>query len=351
MATPKMCSIFRVTQKKPGFLHVQSWERTCYCKGLPANIDLHYYQALFDTDTKKVIMSFRRWCFTVNNYTDEQIAALDACECRYLVYGREVAPETGTPHLQGFVCFAATVRLAAVRAIVQCHWEPTRGTSAQAATYCKKDGNYTERGVCPGVVGRTNVLDAAVAWCDVFIVENLRAPTDREVAQEFPIVLVKFRHFMDVIRLRTPIPIIRQGIPQPWQNALAQELGGEPDDRSVIFYVDEQGGSGKTWFQQWHYSNFPDTTQILGVGKVVDVAFTIDPDRNVFLINVPRGGMQFFQYSIVEQLKDRMVFSTKYMSSMKVMRTNVHVVVFCNEFPDYEKLSADRVVVRADYHN
>lgn len=294
-------------------------------------------------------MSFRRWCFTLNNYTDEHIATLDTFDCVYLVYGLEVAPTTGTPHLQGFVIFERTCRRTALTPLLPAHWENARGTSMQAATYCKKDGVFIERGVFPDAAGRRSDLDRAIDWVDLFIADNLRAPTDREVAAEFPCILIKFRHFMDVVRLRAPVPILRQGIPAAWQAALGEELLAEPDDRSVIFYVDEEGGTGKTWFQQWFVSQYPDSVQILGVGKVVDVAHVIDPDRNVFLINVPRGAMQYFQYSIVEQLKDRMVFSTKYMGGMKLLRTNVHVVVFCNEAPDYEKLSADRVVMRVDY--
>lgn len=294
-------------------------------------------------------MSFRRWVFTVNNYTDEVLATIDGLECVYVVYGREVAPTTGTPHLQGFIIFDRTHRATAVRELFPAHWEAARGTSSQAATYCKKDGNFTERGVFPDAGGRRSDLQVAIEWVDEFIVNNLRAPTDRECAMHLPAILVKYRHFMDVIRLRAPMPELRNGVPTAWQAALAQELEGEPDDRSVIFYVDEEGGTGKTWFQQWFFTKHPDSVQILGVGKVVDVAYAIDPDKNVYLINVPRDGMQYFQYSIVEQLKDRMVFSTKYMGGMKLMRTNVHVVVFCNEAPDYEKLSADRVVLRVDY--
>ena len=76
------------------------------------------------------------------------------------------------------------------------------------------------------------------------------------------------------------------------------------------------------------------------------MAYAVDPDKRVFFINVPRLGMEFLQYSILEQLKDRMVFSTKYTSEMKVLRTNVHVVVFCNEMPDMDKMSADRPIIR-----
>jgi len=52
----------------------------------------------------------RRWCFTLNNYNDDDITKLrsafsDAEQTRYAVFGYEIAPHTNTPHLQGFVYF------------------------------------------------------------------------------------------------------------------------------------------------------------------------------------------------------------------------------------------------------
>lgn len=94
-------------------------------------------------------MTSRRWCFTLNNYTPEEEAALQQLECRYMVYGREVA-STGTPHLQGFVVFPSNKRDAAVRRLLpRAHVEAARGTTEQAVTYCKKDGNFWEGGNVP----------------------------------------------------------------------------------------------------------------------------------------------------------------------------------------------------------
>jgi len=146
-------------------------------------------------------------------------------------------------------------------------------------------------------------------------------------------------------------PVIREGEPRDWQRVLSDELDGPADDRSIIFYIDEIGETGKTWFQQWYFSAHQNSCQILGVGRSVDMAFAVDANKHVFLINVPRDGMQFFQYSIAEQLKDRMVFSTKYASEMKILAQNTHVIIFANEYPDESKLSADRIIIRQDYNN
>lgn len=292
----------------------------------------------------------RRWCFTAQNPTAEDRDLLAALDCVYIVYGDEVAPTTGTIHLQGFVVFQhSTRRNTLVNRGFNYHWEVARGTSQQASTYCKKDGVFTERGVLPLNSGKRTDLERVLEWADEFILDNGRAPSDREVAAAHPLTLIRYRNFVEVLRLRAPIPILREGEPREWQRELSNELDQPADDRTVLFYVDLEGGTGKTWFQQWYMAKHPDEVQIVGVGRVVDVAHAIEANKSVFLFNVPRDGMQFFQYSICEQLKDRMVFSTKYNSTLKIINKQPHVVVFCNEAPDMEKMSADRYAIRGEW--
>lgn len=46
------------------------------------------------------------WCFTVNNYRREDIKnLLESEHLDYVIIGEETAPETGTPHLQGYLKF------------------------------------------------------------------------------------------------------------------------------------------------------------------------------------------------------------------------------------------------------
>lgn len=97
----------------------------------------------------------RAFVFTINNYNDEDEQLLhdlgrraDESRISYLVVGREIAPTTGTPHLQGYIRFinprsrAATSRLLGGRAFV----EPARGSQLQNSTYCKKSEDFFEYG-------------------------------------------------------------------------------------------------------------------------------------------------------------------------------------------------------------
>jgi len=51
----------------------------------------------------------RNWCFTLNNYTeDEEQSFVDLeghKQIRYFIVGKEVGEEEHTPHLQGFIIF------------------------------------------------------------------------------------------------------------------------------------------------------------------------------------------------------------------------------------------------------
>lgn len=81
----------------------------------------------------------RGWCFTWNNYPhDFEDYVKDWSSVQYLIAGRETAPDTGTPHLQGYVYFANPRTLKGLKRLHSTiHWEPAR-TMGPAIEYCKK---------------------------------------------------------------------------------------------------------------------------------------------------------------------------------------------------------------------
>ena len=131
-----------------------------------------------------------------------------------------------------------------------------------------------------------------------------------------------------------------------WQNQLHAVLTDNcTDDRSILFYVDPEGNTGKSWFCRYMLDNYPERVQMLGVGRVTDIAYMVDPEMDIFLIDCERSASEFLQYRVLEQMKNRLVTSTKYTAQMKVIRKTPHVVVFMNEEPDMNALSADRYIV------
>ena len=288
----------------------------------------------------------RHWVFTLNNWTEDEDDALRSPTnpFTYLVYGYETG-QSGTPHLQGYVVFQQKKRLTQAKLLVspRAALFIKRGTPQQAIAYCKKDGEFYEFGTAPQGRNGTTQFDLFQVW----LLDHDTVPSQREIARAFPLLWLRYE-----LRLRKlanhlqPPPTLEEEIVfRPWQVTLKQELLSDADDRTVAFYVDPEGGKGKTYFTRAMLSTYPDKVQSLSVGKRDDIAHAIDDTKSIFLFNVPRGGMEFLQYTVLEQLKDRMVFSPKYDSRTKLFRHRTHVVVFCNEEPDWTKMSVDRYQV------
>lgn len=94
----------------------------------------------------------RAWCFTLNNYTSEEVALLRVLSdgCKYLIFGYEVG-EKGTPHLQGYLYFKDAKSFSATKKFLpkRAHLEKARGTPEENKEYCSKDGEFEERGDLP----------------------------------------------------------------------------------------------------------------------------------------------------------------------------------------------------------
>jgi len=82
-----------------------------------------------------------RFCFTVNNYTDDEYAWLKSFDCKWIVIGREVG-ESGTPHLQGAVILSRRTSFTVIKRMVgfaRAHIEPMHGTPEDSLEYCSKE--------------------------------------------------------------------------------------------------------------------------------------------------------------------------------------------------------------------
>lgn len=144
----------------------------------------------------------RNFVFTINNPTDDDTKALEELECSYIVYGSEVGA-SGTPHYQGYAELFRQTSFNVVKAkLPTAHIEPRRGSAAQAAEYCKKDGKYEERGTI-SAPGKRNDL---ATYRD----RILEGASHLELVMEHPTQVAKFPKFLNFVRnavLESQLPV------------------------------------------------------------------------------------------------------------------------------------------------
>lgn len=147
--------------------------------------------------------SAKNYCFTINNYTEEDIEKLKNAENTenvvYLCYGRERGAE-GTPHLQGYISLTQRRTLRWIKNYLseRAHFEQAKGSPSQNRAYCSKeaesDTDFYEFGQCPGGQGTRTDLAAVVAA----IKSGKRG---REFADEFGECIIRYSRGINVLRL------------------------------------------------------------------------------------------------------------------------------------------------------
>lgn len=97
----------------------------------------------------------RNFVFTLNNYSDEELALVGADPpvppVRYVMYGKEVGAQ-GTPHLQGALCCSKLMTVTGVKKLPlmkRAHVEMMRGRLEDSEKYCSKESALISVGSRP----------------------------------------------------------------------------------------------------------------------------------------------------------------------------------------------------------
>lgn len=137
----------------------------------------------------------RGWCFTINNYSEEDILFLKQLETTYLCFGKEIAPTTGTPHLQGYLRLKNPKSWETMKELHKtAHWEAAKAGIGANRRYCSKEGEFWEQGVKPRQGARTDL--EAVAE----LVQN--GASLEEVAEEHPATFVRYARGLTALKGR-----------------------------------------------------------------------------------------------------------------------------------------------------
>lgn len=190
------------------------------------------------TSKKPTKSQSKYWCFTLNNYEPLDETAINRWVpsgiAHYVCFGREIGKKEGTPHLQGYVQFNAVQRATSARKFLpKAHWEVQMDTNEHAATYCKKDGDYTELGefikTRAGSGARTDLANAVQTM--------IHSEDDglHDVALSHPTVYVKFNkglaalypHYKGISKRNSPVIHIRYGPTGVGKSEWAHSLAGE----------------------------------------------------------------------------------------------------------------------------
>lgn len=271
---------------------------------------------------------YRNVCLTLNNYDGTEVPLLQGWKViKYGVIGKEVG-ESGTPHLQGYLEFKQSVQFDAIkRKLPRAHiFKRKCKVAERAAAYCKKGEQtkqeWKEEGPYGPNFGRGASFDE---WGTISqpVGKKAKEPVKELPAYSFDLELYK------------------------WQQELYQELQQEPDDRTIRWLWEPDGGAGKTKFQKWLHCHLPGVLVLCGKatdmkhGLVTHVQ-TVREYPKIVLINIPRcQDVDHVSWQGIEEIKDMFFFSGKYEGGM-VNGPSPHVCIFANEEPPKYKLSMDR---------
>lgn len=248
-------------------------------------------------------LQLKNWFFTLNNYTNDDIRDLETCfnslsGCKYVF--QEELGANGTPHLQGQINLTKKMRWSEFKLTNRIHFEKTRNVR-DAIEYCRK-------------------LDTRNGK----IFSNIKIPK--------------------------PIQRINKESLYDWQKEIVAIINEEPDPRKIYWYIDKEGGKGKSELCRYLCLEHD---AILLAGKSGDMKYGImkyNEKRGyypeVILIDLPRTfDNNYLCYTGIEEIKNGMFFNTKYESDM-VIFNRPHIIIFSNTKPDKDNLSLDRWVIK-----
>lgn len=249
-------------------------------------------------NTKSLASRFVRCCFTLNNYTNDDIVQLSKeFDGHKYIIGKEIGEE-GTPHLQGYVEFNVKKSFNALKKINdKIHWEKAKGNRDQNITYCGKQEIYHNNFPCDLKTGLILKYYKDVKWYD-------------------------------------------------WQLQIIDIINNDREPRMIHWFHDPVGNVGKSFMCKYILLKY---NAVLADGKKDNVnnqvKLWMDANENesplVVMVDIPRYNQTCINYGLLEQLKNGLIYSGKYEGGICVF-DHPHVICLSNELPDEDSMSGDR---------
>jgi len=290
--------------------------------------------------------TYKNYVFTINNPTTPVVFDSESMHC--LIYQLERG-ESGTDHYQGYVEFLRRITPSTAKGLIgqNAHLESRRGTRAQAIIYATKadtriEGPF-EFGNLEPTQGKRRDIHEFKDW---YMREKR---TIDDCIDYNPEIVAKYPRLISTLagcfRRRNLARNDQQFVPNPgWQTELAEYLGTTPDPRKIVWFYDEAGNTGKSYFA----SNYaPSRSYIITGGRFGDIQYGYlnAGTPSIVIFDWARDQEDRFPYCLVETFKNGYFLNTKY-ESEPVRFSTPHVVIFSNSYPDRSKLSEDRWIIK-----
>jgi len=255
---------------------------------------------------KKQISPSKKWCFTLNNYTSEEVEELSSkvpLICDKYICAFEVG-ENQTPHIQGFLNFITKCRPMSKFNNERIHWEKCRGSLTDNINYCSKEGN-------------------------VFLNKGMPKP----------------------------VKLMTSDMLRPVQLKIANQFLEDEDElfgRNIYWFYEEIGGWGKSILAKYMVDCMgamlvqgANNDILCGIQKYIELN---EEAPKIIIFDIPRTNENHISFQAIEAIKNGMFFSGKYESGM-CRFNSPHILVFANETPDCSKLSQDRWIIEELDHD
>lgn len=252
---------------------------------------------------KKQISPSKHWRFTFNNYTEDDIKQLiddSSNSSNIYVFQEEIAPKTGTPHLQGHMSFSEKIR-------------PKTSFSTKISWH------------------KSTKVKQSIAYAS-------------DPAKRKP----NGRIWNKGIKIKKPLRLITEEQLYYWEKDIVSFCQEEADDRTIHWYWHELGDMGKTSFAKYLVSKHD--AIVLG-GKAHDIRHGLcDYYKNhnetypdIVILNFTRTLEGYISWTGIENCKDALFYSGKFEGGM-VCANSPHVICFANFKPktDDSNISKER---------
>lgn len=290
----------------------------------------------------KYIVS-RSYCFT--SYLESK-PEFDDELIRYLVFQQETCPSTGRKHWQGYVEFfkpTSIKRCQITLNIGNSHCEKRMGTRPEARLYCMKDNTqfskFEEFGEFEsGGQGTRNDLRE--------LINNIEAgKSDYELIIESPEIVNKYmkfiKHTRHILNEHKSELFMKSNFENVNLNKMQNEVITHLDkqnDRQITWVYDSNGNTGKTFLSKHLIAKHNAIRFTNGRTQDISYAYKNNP---IVVFDFARSCEERINYQVIEDLKNGMLFSSKYESSCKIFAPP-KIVIMANFLPKMENMSKDR---------